>query len=235
MTQVGYTGNGNHAEAGGAGSTIACTVTAVTVGNALLGMATTDTTGSPVITVADQVPTSASVDGTHISTTLSQQLSIFSLQNTLGGSRTITATYTPSASGSRGIMVGEFAGLPKTGTIVTGTPSGQDGGAGTATSFDSGNTTPGVNGVIVFGVAEGRTNVPVPNGATQLFADSAVNNITTSYLIQSVAVAVAASWTLSVANVWSALVVAYALAPISQQTDYSTFPKPPISRRSRAP
>lgn len=213
---IAYTGNGAHAESAAAGTTIAVTLTGVVATDALVGMVTWDNVGGITLsTVKDQVPTSAAIDIQRPDVSITQSLALWSLPNSPGGSRTITATYSGTgATGSRGIQVLELSGAT-TGPMLTGTPVGNDSGVGTATAFDGSiSTTPAVDGAFVLACGEGGSaSVPTPAGGFALGQqDTTVNLVVTAYLVQGVAAPVSPSFTLSPADRWNVVIAAYAPA-----------------------
>ncbi len=200
----------NHAEASGTGTTIAVTLTGVTAGDGIVGSATFDSSGVSLSNVKDNTPTTANADAAHNWAVGTQSINAWSIPNSPSGSRTFTATFSATTT-SRGIQSLEFSGLPTAaGSFVTGTPAGDDGGSGTTTAFDSTiSTTPGVSGALIFQVGEGGSTQPAVGAGWTGGPQDAVNTVTTGYKILGAPAATSPSFTLSPADAWSVLVVAY--------------------------
>ena len=206
-----------HAESAAGGTTIGVTLAGVTVGNAIVALQTMSDNVT-LSSIKDQTPTSFAIDENRDCTNEGQWLTIASLLNSPAGSRTITATYSASATSNRGIQAFECSGMPTSGSALTGTPTGNDSGAGTATAFDSSiSTTPGVSGAIVFAYGEGNSHQPAAAGAFTQDIQDTVNLLTSEHLIQGAPAAVSPSFTLSVADKWCVVIAAYAPASVAAQ------------------
>lgn len=213
-----------HNENGGSGTSIAVVINGVTLNNGLVAL----------VTCADGVNVSSVSDGTTTfnpdenrdATNEGQQFSVASLANSPSGTRTITATFSGNSFCCRGIQVLEVSGVQSaasgTGLKLSGTPAGNDSGAGTASSFDSAaasKVTTVDNGALVIAYGEGNTNQPTVAGAYTLGADDTVNLFTSEYQIQGSAGAINPSFTMAAADKWAVVIAAYAPVTAAPPTE----------------
>lgn len=207
----------NHAESVASGTKIGVTLAGVTAGSSII----CDGTG------ADNVGITNITDGTTVfanditrdGTNEGQNMTIRSLWNSPGGSRTFTMNYAGAgAASNRGIQAYEMPGLQQaasgTGCKLSGTPTGNDSGAGTASSFDSSGTSTITTTVPAWVVSygEGDAHLPTAAGAFTGGIGETVNNCATEYLTQGAAGAVNPNFSMSAADKWNLVTAAYAVA-----------------------
>lgn len=200
-----------HVEGAGSGTTVAVTLSGVTQANGIIGSVTC-ADNVTVSNVKDQTPTTAQIGIARDGTNLGQQMVLYGLSNSPSGSRTLTATFSGTATSNRGIGAAEASGLAS--PIVFAGTAGNDSGAGTATSFDSTTVVvPSAIGAMILAWAEGGSNLPaVAGGFISLFGET-TNNCTLAYLVQGAAIPVSPSFTLGVADQWNVVIAALAPAP----------------------
>lgn len=190
-----------------AGTSIA--VGPVTTGSGGVGSLTvlfvTCSVGGPTLdNVQDDVGNFATQVGFFNCTLQAQLLYVLVIENTEGGSRTYTATYTGSI-GDRSIHCATFEGLENNGTCFGDISSGTQ---GNAAQVVTGSITPTKNDSLVVGFmsdTSGETH-DLDAGFTELTDTVVGYNTRTCYQVQTTAASAQASWTHTNASDYGGLI-----------------------------
>jgi hypothetical protein len=137
-----------------------------------------------------------------------QRLEHWAFMNHAGGLRTITANFNGSGS-FRSIVAAEFKGAHPTNAIGVANNN-----SGTSATPSSGSVTPAVDGALLLASINDSAAPAVVSPFGEVFAE-AVNDNDTEYLLQAIAAAVAAGWSMP-SSAYGAIITAFYPAPIAR-------------------
>jgi hypothetical protein len=202
------------ADASGSGGSIACTVNGIAP-DSLVVVNTTCQDAATISSVKDDLNVTAALStNTPVDqTSMSQRADQHYFEDYGGGSRTITATFSASAT-FRAITAIEYSGAATSGVYDNGSSA-----TGTSASPSSGAVTPANDGSLFVGYIVYANTISNAAPFTLVWEDPSTGANTEDY-IQPTAASQAAVYTQSPSGVFGALVGVYKPAPPAKPLQY---------------